>query len=210
MGLQNVRCHRILVGFVSIAFLLLVVGCSGGTPTSSSPPKEKAPPAVKSKAPPPKVPATPGGATPGGPIPGGATPGGATPGAPTPGAEKKEEKEYTYNPSGKGDPFKPFIQLGRAPTGSRPLSPLQQYDLSQLKLVAIISAPEGNIALVEDASGKGFFLRRGTDIGKNDGKVTKILKDRVIVEENSQDVLGQTKKSEVELVLQRPEEGEKP
>ena len=185
MGLQNVRCHRILGGLVSIAFLLLVVGCGGGTPTSSVPPKEKAPPAEKSKAPPPQVPATPG-------------------------AEKKQEKEFTYDPSGKGDPFKPFIQLGRASTARGPLSPLQQYDLSQLKLVAIISAPEGNIALVEDAAGKGFFLRRGADVGKNDGKVTKILKDRVIVEETSQDVLGQSKKSEVELVFQRSEEGEKP
>ena len=193
MGLQNVRCHRILGGLVSIAFLLLVVGCSGGTPTSSVPPKEKAPPVEKSKAKAsaPQVPAAPG-------VPA------------TPRAENKEDKEYTYNPSGKGDPFKPFIQLGRATASNRPLSPLQQYDLSQLKLVAIISAPEGNIALIEDAAGKGFFLRRGTDIGKNDGKVTKILKDRVIVEETSQDVLGQAKKSEVELVLQRSEEGEKP
>ncbi len=197
MGLQNVRCHRILGGLVSIAFLLLVVGCSGGTPTASAPPKEKAPPVEKSKTSPPKVPAATG-------VP-------AAPGVPaTPGAEKKEDKEYTYNPSGKGDPFKPFIQLGRAPASKGPLSPLQQYDLSQLKLVAIISAPEGNIALVEDAAGKGFFLRRGTDVGKNDGKVTKILKDRVIVEETSQDVLGQSKKNEVELVLQRSEEGEKP
>ncbi len=110
--------------------------------------------------------------------------------------EKKEEGEYSYNPAGKPDPFKPFIQL----------TPVKS-DISQLKLVAIISTPEGNIALVEDATGKGYFLKKGTLVGKNDGKVTKILKDRVIIEEVYQDVLGQTKTSEISLSLHKFEEG---
>ena len=125
---------------------------------------------------------------------------------------KKEEAEYAYNPAGKPDPFKPFIQLTPTKESPRsvPLTPLQRYEMSQLKLVAIISTPQGNIALVEDSAGKGYFLKKGTDVGKNDGKVTKVLKDRVIIEELFQDVLGQTKKNEVELVLHRLEEGEKP
>jgi type IV pilus assembly protein PilP len=123
--------------------------------------------------------------------------------------EKKEEKEYVYDPVGKTDPFKPFIQLTPVRESARnvPLTPLQKYEISQLKLVAIISTPEGNIALVEDSSGKGYFLKKGTGIGKNDGKVTKILKDKVIIEEVYQDILGQTKINEVSLVLHRIEEG---
>jgi Tfp pilus assembly protein PilP len=50
-------------------------------------------------------------------------------------------------------------------------------------------------------------LKKGTWIGKNDGKVTKILQDRVIVEELYQDVFGQTKKNEITLVLHQAEEG---
>jgi Tfp pilus assembly protein PilP len=49
-------------------------------------------------------------------------------------------------------------------------------------------------------------LKNGTGIGKNDGKVIKILKEKVIIEETYQDVLGQTKTSEISLYLHRLEE----
>ena len=63
------------------------------------------------------------------------------------------------------------------------------------------------MALVEDSTGKGYFIKRGTEIGKNDGKVTKILKDRIIIEELYEDVFGKVKKSEVPLFLHKIEEG---
>jgi Tfp pilus assembly protein PilP len=126
-------------------------------------------------------------------------------------AEKKEE-EYSYDASGKADPFKPFIQLTPVKEASRniPLTPLQRYEVSQLRLVAILSTPEGNVALVEDSSGKGFFLKKGTYVGKNDGRVTKILKDKVFVEEVYPDVFGHPKQSEVALNLYQTEEGGEP
>ncbi len=131
------------------------------------------------------------------------------PKAPEQKAEKKEEPEYTYNPVGKPDPFKPFIQLVPVKEArNTPLTPLQKYEISQLKLVAIISTADGTyMALVEDAAGKGYFLKKGTEIGKNDGKVTKIMKDRVIVEEVYQDISGKTKVNEIPLFLHRTEEG---
>ena len=171
---------------ISVSFLLLffITGCGGDAPPTPIPQKEKSPSPVSKKMEPVKV-------------------------AEKKEAEKKEEMEYTYNPAGKADPFKPFIQLTPLRELSRnvPLTPLQKYDISQLKLVAIISTPEGNIALVEDSTGKGYFLKKGTEIGKNDGKVTKILKDRVVVEELYQDIFGQTKSSEISLFLQKLEEG---
>ena len=42
---------------------------------------------------------------------------------------------------------------------------------------------------------------------KNDGKVTKILKDSVIIQEVYQDILGQTKTDEISLFLHKAEEG---
>jgi type IV pilus assembly protein PilP len=74
-------------------------------------------------------------------------------------------------------------------------------------LVAIISTPEGNVALIEDSAGKGYFLKKGTGIGKNEGKVKNILKDKVIIEETYQDVFGQNKINEISLFLHRLEEG---
>jgi type IV pilus assembly protein PilP len=165
-----------------IAFLFLMGGCGGGTPPSSLPSKTKFPAVEKKKEEPAKV-------------------------AEKKEPEKKEEVEYSYNPAGKPDPFKPFIQLASARGGSRAvLTPLQKFDISQLKLVAIITAPGGNIALVEDVTGKGYFLKRGTWIGKNDGKVTKILKDKVIIEEVYQDIFGQTKTNEISMSLHKVEE----
>jgi Tfp pilus assembly protein PilP len=120
---------------------------------------------------------------------------------------EKEEPEFSYNPVGKPDPFKPFIQL--TPEKMRRsafLTPLQKYDISQLKLVAIITLPEGSVALVEDQQGKGYFLKRGTAIGRHDGKVKAIHKDRVIIEEAYSDILGKAKVNEFPLYLHRPAE----
>ena len=170
-----------------IAFLFLMGGCGGGTPPASPPSKIKSPAVEKKKQEPTKV---------------------AEKKEPEKKEEKKEEVEYSYNPAGKSDPFKPFIQLASIRGGSRAvLTPLQKFDISQLKLVAIITAPGGNIALVEDVTGKGYFLKKGTWIGKNDGKVTKILKDKVIIEEVYQDIFGQTKTNEISLFLHKVEEG---
>ena len=169
---------------LSIVFLFGLGGCGGGTPPSSLPSKTKSPAVEKKKEEPTKV-------------------------AEKKEPEKKEEAEYSYNPAGKPDPFKPFIQLTPIREGQRtgPLTPLQKCDISQLKLVAILSTPEGNVALVEDATGRGYFLKKGTWIGKNDGKVTKILKDKVIIEEAYQDIFGQIKTNEISIFLHKAEEG---
>lgn len=169
---------------VSMLCMFFLASCGGSSPPSSVPPKGTSQAVQKKKV------------------------------EPTKGAEKKEpekmgEAEYTYNASDKPDPFKPFIQITSAKENSRtlPLTPLQKYEVSQLKLVAIIIAREGNIALVEDSAGKGYFLKKGTEIGKNDGKVKTILKDKVVIEESYEDIFGQKKKNEISLFLQRIEEG---
>lgn len=100
-----------------------------------------------------------------------------------------------YNPEGKIDPFAPLFKEKPAAVQSAKtvkkgkgkicisLTPLQKIDLSQLKLVGIIRAQSGNKAMVEEASGKGYVIKKGTYIGINCGTVGKILKDRVIVDE---------------------------
>ncbi len=181
------RRSRKVVGGLLIGFLLILTGCGGGTPSAPAPAKGKAAPVEKKAVAVPKPAEKPEAAKE---------------------VAKKEEPEYTYNPAGKPDPFKPFIQLTPTKVGAKgvPLTPLQRYETTQLKLVAIIAAREGNVALVEDSAGKGYFLKKGTLIGKNDGKVTQILKDRVVIQEFEQDVSGQTKQNEVLLYLHRPEE----
>lgn len=178
---QNMRMKFYFI-FASIFLVYLTFGCGGEAPPPVTP-KVKIPQPVGKKPEPTKV-------------------------EEKKEPEKKEEKVYTYNPEGKPDPFKPFLQLTPIKVVRKtPLTPLQKYDISQLKLVAIINTPEGNIAMVEDSAGKGYFLKKGTEIGKNDGKVKAILNDRVVVEEFYQDVLGKIKSSEISLFLHKAEEG---
>ena len=109
--------------------------------------------------------------------------------------EPAAAKTMLYNPEGKIDPFAPLFREEKLAAGDReamgmgkagiciPHTPLQKVDLSQLKLVGIIRASSGNRAMVEEASGRGYVIKKGTFIGINCGRVGQILKDRVIVDE---------------------------
>ncbi len=114
--------------------------------------------------------------------------------------------EYRYDPIGKPDPFEPFdfSKVGAL----IPTSPLQQFDLSQLKLVGIIWGIADARALVEDPTGKGYIIQRGTKVGKNDGTVIRILSDEVVVLEKYQDFFtGKIKTNEVSMRLVKTEGG---
>lgn len=122
--------------------------------------------------------------------------------------EPSEIKDF-YNSKGKLDPFKPLIRekpvalpvKHRKAVRRRLLTPLEKLDLSQLKLVAILRAPSGNKALVEEDSGKGYIVKKGTYIGTNAGRVINILPNKIIVEEEVEDIYGKisVRKKEIEL-----------
>jgi type IV pilus assembly protein PilP len=123
---------------------------------------------------------------------------------------RQKKPVFSYNPKGKVDPFKPFIQIGspgKAVPGV-PKTPLQEYDLSQLKLTAIVYVGNGDsFAMVEDSAGKGFTIKKGTYLGKRGGKVKAVHLDRVIIEEPSS--LYGTQSKPREIVMRLPEEGGK-
>ncbi len=113
-----------------------------------------------------------------------------------------------YIARGKIDPFEPLFKdtpVFRKKKKKRiPRTPLEKLSLGQLKLVAIIRAPSGNKALVEESSGKGYVIKKGTYIGLNSGKIIKIEKDNIIIEEEIQDIEGNIKVRQRELKLQKP------
>ena len=124
--------------------------------------------------------------------------------------EKAEEEE-----TDKIDPFAPLFKdepvkkarrgVAKKVTKKRiPLTPLEKIDLSQLKLVGVIRAPSGNKALVEEASGKGYIVAKGTYIGLHSGRILEILSDRIIVEEEIEDILGKVTIDRKELKIQKP------
>jgi type IV pilus assembly protein PilP len=117
----------------------------------------------------------------------------------------------TYDALGKIDPFEPLfrekavsVKKKKKDKKRSPRTPLERIDLSQLKLVGIILASSGNRALVEESSGKGYVIKKGTYIGVNSGKVVKIKKEKVVVEEEFEDVFGKTKLRQREIKLPKP------
>ena len=125
----------------------------------------------------------------------------------------EEERDYVYDPTGKRDPFQPFIatQTPVMPPGEEiPVTPLQKYDISQLKLVAILVGKGEGRAMVEDAEGKGYIVEKGIYMGRNFGKVKAVMKDRVVIEERYKDYMGQVKTKEIVLQLLPPGEEEQP
>lgn len=85
-----------------------------------------------------------------------------------------------------------------------PQTPLEKISLNQLKLVAIIRASSGNRALVEDSSGKGFIIRKGTYIGLNAGIVTQVDANSVVIEEEIENLMGELILQNTEIKLQKP------
>lgn len=142
-----------------------------------------------------------------------ATPEAAPEAAPKAAPKAEDILAYTYDPQGKIDPFRSVFVTQprktmevskRARERKMPLTPLQKLGVSQLKVVGIIISPTGNKALVEDPAGKGYVITLGTYVGSNFGRVTRILKDRIIVEEEVEDFFtGKMKLQPVELRLQK-------
>ena len=109
--------------------------------------------------------------------------------------------DYRYRSAGKSDPFRPFLETDPAVIKKReedalkkavsrkaakavPISPLQQMDIGHFRLVGIIGSDQSRSAVVIDGATKKFYpLSVGTLIGLNDGRVTAIEPDRVIITE---------------------------
>jgi type IV pilus assembly protein PilP len=98
---------------------------------------------------------------------------------------------YSYNPVGRRDPFRSPIQdMVRENTPANPQvtecsEPLCQWDIDQLKLVAVVTGDANPMAMVEDPMGRGHIVRRNTRMGRQGGKVTQILREEVIVTETT-------------------------
>lgn len=128
--------------------------------------------------------------------------------------EGKDKTEH-YKSQGKIDPFKPLIQEksddAPAVKEERPkriLTPLEKIALSQIKLVAVIEMKDRNIAMVEEASGKGYEVSVGTYIGKKSGRITEIKSDRIVIKELVRDFKGRLKEQMQEIKLNKNDDGE--
>ena len=90
------------------------------------------------------------------------------------------------------DPFRPFTLSFRAEPLSDEgiLSPLQRFELPQLRLAAVVLDASPPRAMLQDNSGMGFIVTPGTPIGRRHGVVKSIEPRRIVVEELVLDYYG--------------------
>ena len=115
-----------------------------------------------------------------------------------------------YNSVGKLDPFQPIFghePIKQAPKVhqtdcvSNPV--LERVDMSQLKLTGIVITERQQIALFQEANGKGRIITENMCFGRHGGKIERILNDRIIVREEMQDATGQIQVKKIELKLNK-------
>jgi Tfp pilus assembly protein PilP len=116
--------------------------------------------------------------------------------------------DYVYDPTDKRDPFRSFRWERLQEVADRgTLGPLEQFELEQLNVTAVIWSTEKPRALVEDPSGRSYVVHEGTRIGKNDGLVIHIGDNLVLVKETYVDFAGAQTTKDVELRIRRSQGG---
>ena len=113
--------------------------------------------------------------------------------------------------SARKDPFKPAVVVKPA---TAPASngfkkallgglPIHSFDVSQFRLIGIVTSAKDNQAMVVDPNGKGYVLKAGMTIGKNNGRVTAINNNGVEVVEQFKDDNGRVRKESIKITLPR-------
>jgi Tfp pilus assembly protein PilP len=116
---------------------------------------------------------------------------------------------YSYERGSMRDPFRSFEweEKGRKALMGNDRGPLEQYDVNQMALLAVVWNTGVARALVRDPAGKSYIVGTGTRIGKNDGRVTNINDNLVVVKETYVDFLGQETTKDIEMRIRRSEGG---
>lgn len=96
------------------------------------------------------------------------------------------------------DPFK-MPEMGVEE--KRQISELDVVPVHQFKMLGVLTGAEKIRAILQAPSGMSFFVKENDRIGTRKGVITKILLDRVQVEEKILNVLGQEESVLVEVLL---------
>lgn len=97
-----------------------------------------------------------------------------------------EKEGFVYRTEGRPDPFLPFITEQRLQaeqeSEEKLLAGMQLFEPGQLTLVGIVNTEREAMAMVQDSSGKGYVVRRGTKLGRH-GVVVDIAANEVSIRE---------------------------
>ncbi len=132
----------------------------------------------------------------------------ATAAKPTTGGFGAVDATFAYDGRGLRDPFRNFKwERPDRVVDTSLLGPLEQYDLSQLSLVAVVWKTGNARALIQDPSGESYIIAEGARLGKNAGTVLNIEDNSVRVKETYVDFLGRETTKDIELRMPGNEGG---
>ena len=100
------------------------------------------------------------------------------------------------------DPFRKPV-LAQGPIYKQ--SPLETFGVDTFKLLAVVTGPYEPYAMIAGANGDTYFLKAQTKVGVRKGYVSGIYPDRVIVNEQITNLLGQveTLQSEIRMPVEK-------
>lgn len=123
-------------------------------------------------------------------------------------AKTDKDSVATVDFTTKKDPFKAYVSI-KGPAAKRnrfgQIIPILNYDLTQFTVKGIIVGLKENSALVLDPTGKPYVVKVGMEIGRNEGKITRITPTYIEVFEQYRDETGKLKKNTTKLLLPKKE-----
>jgi type IV pilus assembly protein PilP len=94
------------------------------------------------------------------------------------------QDQYTFDPTGKRDPFKPFGPK-TSPNAGIPakLEPLEEFEIDQLQIVGILWDINKPRALIRTPKNDLFTVYKNSKIGRNNGSILAIREGEIVVSE---------------------------
>jgi len=119
--------------------------------------------------------------------------------------EPKIEKEvFIYEMKGRRDPFMSLVAVAKEkPRGVKKANPVENFDVDEIKLSAIVSDNKQYYALITLPDGKSYTVKKGMGLGLYGGRVAEITKNSVIITEQVKDYKGQFKTKDTTLKLRK-------
>lgn len=127
--------------------------------------------------------------------------------------EIKIVEPYIFKPEGLRDPFAPLEQSekidgsdagdssGIKPDTSRPKEELEAFSLDSLRMVGTVNMKGGLWGLVKASDGTIYRVQVGNYMGKNYGKIIRIVSDKIEIMEMISDKPGKWREQQQSIAL---------
>jgi Tfp pilus assembly protein PilP len=116
--------------------------------------------------------------------------------------EKVEQEVYVYDARGRRDPFMSLVMVAKQrPNVKKKANPIENYDVSEIKLSAIVWDKKQYYALITLPDNKSYTIKKGMTLGLYGGRVQDITRDSVLIREQIKDYRGRLKTKDTLLKL---------